>query len=136
MHFNSGITQVALDAIKKKAEDYKKEGKQLHLCLISDEMGIRKHIQWDPEQYSFNGFCTNASEIKSKHNEQSSDIKSSIAKDALVFMAVGPDFKIPVAYFLLNGLDGVDRALLTQEVIRSLDKTTAKVNLNDQIEDS
>lgn len=117
-----GITQVALDAIKEKAESYKKEGKELLLCLISDEMGVRKHVQWNTEKCSFDGFSTNAS-ISSKERTN----ENSIAKDALVFMAVGPNFKIPVAYFMLSGLDGTDRAVLTREVIRSIDQTSARV---------
>lgn len=53
-----GITEMALNAIKEKAESYRKEGKGLYLCLISDEMGILKHIQWNAEKFSFDGFCT------------------------------------------------------------------------------
>lgn len=49
------------------------------------------------------------------------------SKEVLVFMAVGPDFKIPVAYFFTNGLHAVDRAALTKEVICAIDNTGAVV---------
>lgn len=42
-------------------------------------------------------------------------------------MAVGPDFRLAVAYFLLDGLDANDRAVLTKEVIRNLESTGAVV---------
>lgn len=50
-----------------------------------------------------------------------------IAKDVLVYMVVGENFKLPVAYFLLNGLEALERAALTQEVIRHVNETGAKV---------
>lgn len=70
-------------------------------------MGIRKHIQWNAEKCGFDGFCTNSS-TNNTRKADNSDNNNSIAKDALVFMAVGSNFKIPVAYFLLNGLDGIE----------------------------
>lgn len=70
-------------------------------------MGIRKHIQWNAEKCGFDGFCTN-SNTNNTRKADNSDNNNSIAKDALVFMAVGSNFKIPVAYFLLNGLDGIE----------------------------
>lgn len=58
--------------------------------------------------------------------EKDSD-KLPLIKDALVFMAVGDDFRIAVAYELLCGMKAVDRAILTKEVIRRIDLTGAKV---------
>lgn len=46
-----------------------------------------------------------------------------IAKDALVFLIVGPDFKLPIGYHLLNGLESIDRAALTFECIKRLEDT-------------
>lgn len=42
-------------------------------------------------------------------------------------MAVGPNFKVPVAYHLLNGLESIDRAALTLEVIQEIEKIGARV---------
>lgn len=114
-----GITQPALDEIAEKAEEYRKKGEDLHLCLIYDDMSIRQQVQWDDKTKSFHGF-PNVINTKSKK-------KLPTCKEALVFMAVGPDFKIPVAYFFLNGLQAIDRAALTLEVIKALDNTGAVV---------
>lgn len=115
-----GISELALGALAEKVKSYKDEGKQLHVCLVSDEMAIRKQVTWNAAIETFDGFATTAN-TKSKPNSN-----LPLAKDALVFMAVGPNFKIAVAYFLLSGLQAVDRALLTKEVIRNIDLTGAK----------
>lgn len=50
-----------------------------------------------------------------------------IAKDALVFLIVGPDFKLPIGYHLLNGLEAIDRAALTFECINRIEESGAIV---------
>lgn len=51
------------------------------------------------------------------------------AKDALVYMVSGVSdkFKIPVAYFLVDGLKAVEKAALTKEVILLVGKTGIKI---------
>lgn len=110
-----GITQTAIDELAEKAREYRSNGRKLHLCLISDEMSIRQQVEWDPEKKTFDGFPT---EINTNSKR-----KLPICKEALVFMVVGEDFKISVAYFFLNGLQAIDRAVLTKEVIRAIDNT-------------
>lgn len=112
-----GITQPALDEIAHKAREFRNNGKKLHVCLISDEMSIRQQVQWNSETKTFHGFPTVTNTNSKK--------KLPTSKDALVFIAVGPDFKIPVAYFFLNGLQAVDRAALTREIICAVDNTCA-----------
>lgn len=64
--------------------------------------------QFANETKSFNGFCTVINSIDSRVDEQQSQPK--FAKEIMVSMVVGPDFKIPIAYELLNGLEGIYRA--------------------------
>lgn len=75
---------------------------------------------WNESNKSFEGFGEPTA--KSKKEE-----KLPLVKDALVLMAVGDDFRIPVAYEFLCGMNAVDRAVLTKEVIRLIDLTGAKV---------
>lgn len=114
-----GITQMSLDELTEKAREYRNNGKKLHLCLMSDEMSIRKQVMWNSDTKTFHGFST--------ENNSNSKKKLPVSKDALVFMAVGPDFKIAVAYFFLSGLNAIDRAALTKEVIAAVCDTGAKV---------
>lgn len=117
-----GITDIALDIIAQKVKSSKEQGKLLHLCLISDEMSIRKQVNYTRRSQKFSGFVTNFNS-----GEDNSNGELAIAKDALVFMAVGPDFRIAVAYFFLNGLKSIDRAVLTRQVLRSVHATGAKI---------
>lgn len=124
-----GITQHALDAIAEKVKLYKQQGKQLHLCLISDEMSMHKQASWHDKAMSFVGFTEllSLSALNRQNENENKNENLPLAKDALVFMAVGPDFRITVAYWLLCGLDAVDRALLTKEVIISIENVGAKL---------
>lgn len=124
-----GISESALAIIREKAVSYQAE-KQHQMCvaLISDEMSIRKHISFDPDKKSFSGFSTVSNSSKQFITSQNeSDMQAKIAKDALVLLAVGPDFKVPIAYHLLNGLDAIDRAALTLETIRKVEETGCRV---------
>lgn len=114
-----GITQAAIDDIAHKTREYKEKGEKLYLCVMSDDISIRRHISFNENTTEFYGF---PSEISSKAKDA-----QSAAKEALVFMAVGPDFKIPVAYFLLNGLPANDRAVLTKEVLVAVQNTGARI---------
>lgn len=42
-------------------------------------------------------------------------------------MAVGEDFKLPIAYFYLTGLNTLGRAAITQSVIKSVNRTGVRV---------
>lgn len=85
-----GITSEALETLKTKAKEFKTNGKQLYIALIFDEMSIRKKVEWNDQRQKFSGFAS----CRDGNNNES-DVP--IAKDALVFMAVGDDFKLPVA---------------------------------------
>lgn len=120
-----GISGSALEILREKAESYSANNNhKLHVCLISDEISIRKHLCYCNETQSFVGFSTVTN--SSQHNDNAEDAVK-LAKDALVFLVVGPDFKIPVAYELLNGLESADRAALTLRVIECIEDTGVKV---------
>lgn len=121
-----GISESALNIIRERAKLYQaKEGHQLCLCLISDEMSIKKEVTWCSGTNSFIGFSTVTNSSQQCTSQNESNLKT--AKDALVLLVAGPDFKVPVAYHLLNGLETVDRAALTIETIKEIEATDARV---------
>lgn len=120
-----GITTESMNILKQKAEEYKKEGKELLLAMMFDEMAIKKNVEWNEAESKFSGFVTCENTKTTQHGNEKAHLD--IAKDALVFMVVGENFKIPVAYFLLNGLEALERAALAQDVIRHVNETGAKV---------
>lgn len=121
-----GISYSAMDILREKAESYKAlNHHKLHLALIWDEMSIRKQLCWCTEKKSFIGFSTVNSLPKTGTAANLS--QPELANNALTFMVVGPDFKIVVAYELLIGLEGIDRAALALQVIKRVEETGAVV---------
>lgn len=118
-----GITQPSIDEIAKKVAEYNANGKDLHLCLMYDETSMRKQVSWDAINKKFEGFPT----VVNSNPKSKSKSALPVAKDVLVFMVAGPDFKLPVAYFFLCGLQAVDRAVLTREVVSNIQNTGAKI---------
>lgn len=118
-----GITQPAIDELAKKVAEYSANGEFLHLCVSNDESSMRKHVQFNTSNNTFEGFPTVVD------SQPSSKTKPGlpVAKDVWVFMVAGPNFKLPVAYFFLCGLKTIDRAAITREVITTIQNTGAKV---------
>lgn len=117
-----GITESAMDILREKAQSYlTKNDHRLHLTLMWDEMSIRKQLCWCNETKSFIGFSTVMNSTVNDEDEDFSQPK--LAKDALVCMVVGPDFKVPVAYELLNGLESINRSALILNVVKCVEET-------------
>lgn len=118
-----GISTSALEILRVKVDSFKAlNNHDLHAALISDEMAIRKHVRWCSEKQTFEGFVTVTNTSDHIGNEEKNPSKLNVAKDALVFLVVGTDFKLAVAYHLLDGLESIDRAALTLDVIRSIEE--------------
>lgn len=120
-----GITEMGLEALREKVRLAKKENKTVFVALISDDVSIKKEVHYNQRDKSFTGFVSKTN-VPNQSDENGGNTKLPVAKDELVFMAVGPDFKIPVGHFPNNGLSAVDRAALTMEEIRRIDLTGAK----------
>jgi len=80
--------------------------------LTLDEMAIRKQIEWDGKQ--FRGYVDIGTGVQ--------DDTLPPATEALVFMvvALNANWKLPVGYFLLNGVNGTDKANLIKQCISRL----------------
>lgn len=106
------FTSEAFEALKLKANEHHKNGKKLYVNLIFDEMSIRQHAQWNPNKLKFDGFI----DMGLPATEEK---PLPLAKDALVFLVSGAneDFKIPVSYFLTNGLIAEEKAALVNEIL-------------------
>lgn len=118
-----GFSKEALEMIKQKANIANRNGSELLVCAMFDEMNIHKHLEWDRAKKQAVGYITYGTD---SNNENQDEIP--IAGQALVFMVVGVNekFKIPIGYVLINNLDSKEKASLVQEVILLLNKTGAK----------
>lgn len=121
-----GISTEALAILSEKVKEYKSNGRQLLLAMISDEMHIAKKIGYNAGTKKFTGFVTCNNDNNSKKTKKICD-KLDVATNALVFMVAGDTFKLPVGYFFLAGLNSQNRAVLTKMVIKNVNDTGARV---------
>ena len=107
-----GFTEPAFVELEKKVEDAKSEGKKVICSLMLDEMSIKKDVCFDGER--FRGYVDIGNEVE--------DDSLPCAKEALVFMVVcvNSSWKVPCAYFFIDGLSGADRANLIKICIQRL----------------
>lgn len=122
-----GICDSAIDIIRERTESYlAKNHHPLHLSVMMDDMAIRKKLAFNIDSQNFDGFVTAPDLSEIDRIEQDGTIRK-VAKEASVMMAVGPDFKVPIAYHFINGLEAVDRARITLEAIRRIEEAGAIV---------
>lgn len=107
-----GFTEESFSALRLKVEQAKDKGNEVVCALMMDEMAIKKHIEWDGSK--FHGYVDVGVDIQ--------DDTTPPAHDALVLMvvALNSNWKLPVGYFLVNGLSGEERANLVQQCLTRL----------------
>ena len=103
-----GFTEPVFKALEAKAAA---SSKPLVCSLLMDEMAIRQQLDYTGQ---FMGYIDMGTETD--------DDSLPLAKEALVFMIVGLNdaFKVPVGYFLINGLGGKEKANLVEQLIKKL----------------
>ena len=91
----------------------------MRCSLIFDEMSIRKHLQWNGEELE--GFVDYGTQI--------ADDSLPVASEVLLFMVVSlhKKWKLPIAYFLSNGLSADEKCNLVTEAISRLHDINVKV---------
>ena len=100
-------------SLKAKAENNKENGKSTFVALMVDEMSIPSHVEYvEGKPYGYVDIGAGVPGDKA-------------ATEAMVLMAVAvtETWKIPVAYFLVDGLSGKERANLIEECLRRLKET-------------
>lgn len=94
-----GFTSESFISLKYKVEKANKENRKVIVSLIIDEMGIKKGTQRGRDG-KVRGHVNFGAEFETDDNLRE-------AKNALVFMVVAIDdnWKLPIAYFLIDGID-------------------------------
>lgn len=118
-----GFSEEAFAILREKANKANSNGNEVLVCLIFDEISIRKHLQWDRTKNKTVGYITYGT---GSEEECEDDIP--IAKDALVFMVTGVNekFKLPIGYVFINGLKAGEKAALVQEALLLLNRSGVK----------
>ncbi|GBN12744.1 DNA transposase THAP9, partial [Araneus ventricosus] len=114
-----GFTKEALEVLKCKAVEASQRNRQLVCCLIIDEMSIRRQTELDNGKLC--GYVDYGTDLESP--------ELPIANSALTFMvnAVNGNWKIPIAYFLIDGLNAIERTNLIKIALECLHETGIKV---------
>lgn len=114
-----GLSLEAFETLKRLAHKSNQDGTEILAVLIQDEIAIRQQEEFDEHNGEKTGFVNFGTDGNNK----------TYAKEALVFLVSGVNksFKIPVAYFLIDGLKAEERAALAQEVILFVCKTGIKI---------
>lgn len=103
--FSPGITKPVLENLKNMIEEYNAKGIELEFGIQTDEMSIKKAIEWDGKQYH-------------GHVDLGLDIEESDeASYALVIMlvALNAHFKTPISYYLIRSLTAEERSNILKE---------------------
>lgn len=114
-----GFTSEAFEQIKEKVNL-----SPVYCNLVIDEMCVKRHIEIDTQQniYGHVNMGTDA-----KYNETD---EIPVAKNALVFLIVGLNgyWKLPIGYFLIDGLNGIERGNILKQAIYLITETGAHLH--------
>jgi len=113
-----GFSTVALKLLKDKAAEAQMNGKRLFVSVLLDDRSIRKEIRFESHNNRFNGFVDGF---------ETAYENPTPANEVLVIMAVGINFhfKVPIGYFFISGLSGIERANLVKIALQKLHETEA-----------
>ena len=105
-----GFTDVSFSALKQHVQS--SPDNHSVFSLIMDEMAIRQHVEWDGNKY--HGFIDMGTQLNDDCLPE--------AKEALTFMVVShrSAFKVPVGYFLIDGLGSIERSNLVLQALSKL----------------
>ncbi|KMQ85163.1 thap domain-containing protein 9-like protein [Lasius niger] len=116
-----GFTFESFEALKKKVVASKKSNKKVLVTFMLDEISIKKSLQRLPNG-KICGYVDFGSEMESNDTIP-------LTKDALVMMVVSLDesWKIPLGYFLINGIDSATNSGLIREALIRLHEIEVEV---------
>ena len=116
---NPGFTQEAFDSLKVKVADANEKGEDIVWSLMLDEMSIMRHLDFDGKRVV--GYVDVGTHVD--------DDSLPEATEALVFLVVclNGSWKVPIAYFLIHGLSGVERANIVKQCLEKLHEVGVKV---------
>ncbi|KAL4136309.1 hypothetical protein QTP88_007857 [Uroleucon formosanum] len=113
-----GMTKESFQAFSLKVKEMKVNGKQLYGCLVMDEMSIKQHVHWTGTRHQ--GYIDFGLGGKTKEMDN-----LPYAKDAFVIMVVdiNTSWKVPIAYYLINGISSEEKANIILNCLQELDTT-------------
>lgn len=122
-----GICETSLSVIRKLVAEQKSKGQHLYCTLAFDEMSIRRGVQWLNSKKIFSGFITYGNVTNNGSG------RLPVATNVLVFMlnGINRSFNLPVAFYFINNLDGMEKMIMITAILKSITDTGAKVLIVD-----
>lgn len=114
-----GFSKEALVALQNKVKEAKQIGRHVVCSLMLDEMAIRKKIEWTGHKFS--GYVDFGADIANDSTPE--------AKEALVIMVncVNGRWKIPIAYFFIDGLGGREKANIVKRCLEFIHESGIEI---------
>lgn len=115
-----GFIKESLNILRSKVQEEDKRNQKVICSLQMDEMSIRRLIEWNGKKLT--GYVDLGTNLDGDNLPE--------AKEALVFLLVGVNghWKLPVAYFFLNGLNSSEKANLVLRLLEHIHETGVIVN--------
>lgn len=118
-----GLQMYNINRLRNISDSYKEKHDTNIICsLVFDEMCLRKQVFWSVEQYECVGYAPNNAPNAEIHN-------SPFVKQAIVFIlnGINVNFEFPIAYYLIDTLEKVQRKNLLQEIINAVTNTGVRI---------
>lgn len=111
-----GLISHSLDVLARKVQRAEQEGKKIYANLMFDEVAIKKSQEFDGKRF-YGKVDLGPHHIPSNPEDA--------AKEALVFMLVGVNghWKLPIAYYLISGLNTTERVAILKENVEAVEKS-------------
>ncbi|KAH1006915.1 hypothetical protein HUJ05_007602 [Dendroctonus ponderosae] len=111
-----GFTKGSFEILKNHVQ---LSTKPTYLSLIIDEMSIRKQVEWDGKKMY--GYVNYGVDLEDDGN--------AMAKETFVLLvnSINGKWKLPVGYFLTEGLSGSQKSALVSQCIKLVQETGASV---------
>lgn len=115
----AGFLNEALNAVKIKVDSMAETGQILICSLMMDEMSIKKDVHFNNNR--------NIGYVNFGVKNDSDGLP--MASDIIVFLlvAINSNWKVPVAYFLINGLTASEKANLVNHCLKIIHETGVTV---------
>jgi len=112
-----GFTTESLNALHNKVSEMKLKNKQLICGMMMDEVSIKQDVHFNGKRNQ--GYVNYGTGL----NEDTDSLP--LAKEALVLMlvALNSNWKIPIGYFLINGMSGEEKANLVRTSLNIFHET-------------
>lgn len=123
--YKPGISEKIINNISNIVKQESEKGNKLVFNITFDEMNIKQHTKWDNNTHSWKGLV----DLGGQLNEINKEGNLKVASKALVFMLVNINggFKTPVAHYLINSLNGVEKSILLKDLLIKLNEKSINV---------